>query len=845
MQRRHWGLAVLVAALVVGMASPARAADTYWQHDPATTGDWFDDANWTGGVPTSSDSGYINNAGEAEIASGVAKADLLYLGDAARTSGSLVLGGLSKLSTSTEYVGYAGTGEVSQGGAMHSVGGSLYLGYDASGEGTYILSSGDLSTDWLFVGYDGTGVFDQSSGAVAVTSVLELALGASSIGSYGLHGGELSAADEYVAQSGTAWFTHTNGQNTVAGDLCIGLLADSEGTYTISAGTLDVRDGNIQVGQAGTGTFNLNGGLVIADEVDIGWYGTFTSMGNTGTLRVNTLTDFGSNVNFAGSLQLGHAGGAGSSSYSIGASGGLSLGKDLVVGYDAPGVLTQSGGSNVVKISAGSLYLGHEAAGNGSYNLGGSLGGVSAQYEFIGHYGTGAFTQSDGYNVVEYTLYLGNQADSEGSYTLSGGSLQTNRALIGHYGTGQFIHSDGDYTNTEYVVLGRWPGGHGTYELSGGSFATTTLHVGYEGTGEFTWSGGTFSAVVVNVAAGGTMTLGQDWIFAGGLNVNGGVVDMPARGLTLDGGGPGAMMTITDGSVCIDHVTVGGSQAGSVTQTGGTSTIPQALMLGRQAGGVGSYVIAGGSLTVGDLYVGQDGQGGFGIADAAAEVTVSNLLHFGPDSLFSAVAGATIHMTGADLENESHTPTDLPGLDSLTLIFKGGPGQVDEVEVAGEDLRLDREAWRDNFALGTLQLGGAAVGRIRLVDNVDNHKPACREALYVGALVVNPGSTIDLGGLNLYFLKDDQPKQLFAGDANLDGCVDGLDYSHWSLHYLAAGGWREGDFNADAFTDGLDYNAWSLNYQAGCDVAAVPEPACALLILLVSPAILRRRAAAT
>jgi len=88
-----------------------------------------------------------------------------------------------------------------------------------------------------------------------------------------------------------------------------------------------------------------------------------------------------------------------------------------------------------------------------------------------------------------------------------------------------------------------------------------------------------------------------------------------------------------------------------------------------------------------------------------------------------------------------------------------------------------------------------------------------------------------------------------GGDANLDGCVDGLDYNLWSLHYLeqqvppwSEGGCEYGNFNADEVVDGLDYNVWSLNYRLGCEGAAVHEPALAVLLVAGLGPVLRRRA---
>ena len=79
------------------------------------------------------------------------------------------------------------------------------------------------------------------------------------------------------------------------------------------------------------------------------------------------------------------------------------------------------------------------------------------------------------------------------------------------------------------------------------------------------------------------------------------------------------------------------------------------------------------------------------------------------------------------------------------------------------------------------------------------------------------------------------------GDANFDGCVDGLDYNQWSLHYLQAGGWGDGNFNGDGTIDGLDHNTWSLNYLSGCEGAGVPEPVCLAFFAAGGLLVLRRR----
>jgi len=53
-----------------------------------------------------------------------------------------------------------------------------------------------------------------------------------------------------------------------------------------------------------------------------------------------------------------------------------------------------------------------------------------------------------------------------------------------------------------------------------------------------------------------------------------------------------------------------------------------------------------------------------------------------------------------------------------------------------------------------------------------------------------------------------------GGDANMDDCVDGGDYTLWADNYNQPGGWPDGDFNFDGFVDGGDYTIWADNYGA-------------------------------
>jgi len=68
------------------------------------------------------------------------------------------------------------------------------------------------------------------------------------------------------------------------------------------------------------------------------------------------------------------------------------------------------------------------------------------------------------------------------------------------------------------------------------------------------------------------------------------------------------------------------------------------------------------------------------------------------------------------------------------------------------------------------------------------------------------------------------------GDANLDGFVDGGDYTIWADHYLLTGqSWETGDFNDDQVVDGGDYTIWADHYAPAAVATAVPEPSTLVL----------------
>jgi len=84
------------------------------------------------------------------------------------------------------------------------------------------------------------------------------------------------------------------------------------------------------------------------------------------------------------------------------------------------------------------------------------------------------------------------------------------------------------------------------------------------------------------------------------------------------------------------------------------------------------------------------------------------------------------------------------------LVFDGaGDAIVPQLlEAFSKDVGPDPAGFDDNFAYGTLVLGGST--RLQLVDRSDNAPGTESEAVYVNSLVVPSGTTLDLNGLHLY-----------------------------------------------------------------------------------------------
>jgi hypothetical protein len=726
-----------------------------------------------------------------------------------------------------EFVGCYGQALLNQSYGTHDVGGTIHVGYNEGGKGTFALNGGTLTAEKLTLGEaaGASGIFTQNNGTATLNTELRLgAISNTSAGSYKLNGGELHVPGvEYIGDQGAGVFEQTGGLHQCSQWMMLGYNGGSEGQYKISGGEL--RTGTLWVGYNGDGKLELSGsGVVAVEELIKSSSGTVST--SWGTLRVNKLTGFGLTPSFTCDLKIGHSGGTMKGSYYL--VSGMSLNtNNLTVGYDALGSFSQSGGVNTV---TNAFWLGEKAGAIATYGLGGA-GALAATYEYIGGYGMGTFNQNGGGNSVNATMQVGanglynleagslnvggllvgdggqvnwnggiftansvelrtggtlsvphdwlfpgilqveggtldmtyctlalEKADSAAPSEMTGGEVKADSAFIGSMKYGQLTQSGGGFNLADTLTLGAGPAATGKYTLSNGNLSATDEDVAYQGTGDFVHTSG------VNRVYG-ELSIGRMTDSHGTYSLSAipGATAPTLYATTVRIGQNGTgIVTQSAGLVQInDSLTLGGGPTGygKYIMTDGTLHVGGTVSVGQSPGSNAELSVQGGSFTAAGVIVGgvgsmvaAPGQGTWKIGSAPM-ITVSQFVKLNAGAWLNIPAPAVIHLTGSQWINECSNAQAMADMANLTLVFEGGNQAVDPFEVAGKDLGAVMEGFYDNFALGTLQLGGdAGIGQIKLVDLFDNQQDGMEnEVLYVHNLVLNHDSFLDLNGFDLYY----------------------------------------------------------------------------------------------
>jgi hypothetical protein len=156
------------------------------------------------------------------------------------------------------------------------------------------------------------------------------------------------------------------------------------------------------------------------------------------------------------------------------------------------------------------------------------------------------------------------------------------------------------------------------------------------------------------------------------------------------------------------------------------------------------------------------------------------------DSAAMAVGGDFIILGGAEIAYASSAPLALGGdfvnESTNAEIFDwlggglcigacaplaSGPSTAHVFEAAGRDIGAEPAGYGLNFAVGKLTVsGGASVTFADGFDNDGQGQAPCTEAVYVKYLILEAGSSITLGGANVYYLALDD----LGATINVTGC---------------------------------------------------------------------------
>jgi hypothetical protein len=839
---------------------------SYWNTAyPTAVINWFEiDATGTGTmtfsqsrdslITTNEFIGY-NGKGTYSQSGGSHDVYSLRVGTLSSSNGFYNLSGTGSLTSDYEFIGQYGTGTFTQTGGSHSISTDFYLGNFSSGSGTYNLSgTGSLAGLVEYVGYYGTGQFTQTGGTNSVSDDLVIGWNSGSNGSYNLNGGSLSVNDvEGVGIYGNGSFSQSGGTNSISatGILLVGRREGANGYFILSGGSLSSPDeevgtwgsgvftqtggtntvsnklaisGNVVTGDtSGSGVYDLSGGVLTANIIELYDGGTFTQ--NGGTLNAATFNQNGGTVN--GTLQnqgiynyisgifAGRLFNQGTANFNADftAGDGIENYGDFAIGAGRTVTVNGSGLDNQGTITMSGGTLGGDGRLVNNANMSG-YGVITGTDGFINN---ALLTQSggnitisntgDNYNYGNIDLASGRLMTINNSSLDNAGTLNINSAIINGSGTlnnvyggtisgrgtissnfnnagGVMVVGNGttnvqkDFNNSGLIQLTNY-----TANLTGGAITNTGKIEGYGNVGNNIVNTGNIEAKsgtlalsgTVNNNSGGLMTAssGSELFVTRGLAANSGIINI--SGGTFDNNNK----VMTNTGQISGHGTFrsgGLTNSGSVTFTGGNTTV-NGNVTNQASGNI--EIAHTPALFTGDVtnfgtvkttnttvtFAGNYTENGTYISDPS-------------DNYFTNLfIGETGHLIGGfgdnwfisnDFVNNSSQNTNW-NTGSAYLGFTAGTDNSHNLYLAGYDYGALVSGYTNNFAWGTLALNSGET--IYLYDG----DSTTGGAMYTGAIlgIDFTGTQVNNiygNGFNIYYDQNNSANSYLGGQTfNLAG----------------------------------------------------------------------------
>ena len=562
--------------------------------------------------------------------------------------------------------------------------------------------------------------------------------------------------------------------------------------------------------------------------------------------------------------------------------------------------------------STGSADLGNPIPGDGLDNVAIAPTGVGSGNGNVLNSGLGVTSCADAINDLGQVVgYSGGHAFIATVNSSNVPTLIDLNTLISPAMQSVWILKEATAINDQGQIVG-WGltrNGEASFELSLAPIGTWNSSSGGSWTASGNWQGGIPNASGVVATFGATPGLTSDGIVTLDANQTVGhlVFNNTGSSYTLNAG--------TGGTLTIDDTTDLAGASPSIAVSAGSHTINAPIVLATNNGSMGVTINtwAGTTLTLGGTITAYN-NGAATLTTAGAGMLVINpgcsiyvpVVANGPITFAANTntsSGFTVHTVSSITLGATATVTVAPALTQAsrqllvtTPIFQ--PVQVQNSDYSGYvtawagqiDLaNNDMDIPNGNLANLTAQVaegynigyqGGTWTGTnfdqgytqgATIIYNGIISSSAANDTTHLTALGVIQNKTAS--GTALYSTFDGHTvtstdvliKYTYYGDANLDGKVDGSDYSLVDNAYLnerstglPSSGWYNGDFNFDGVVDGSDYTLLdnAFNSQGAslagqvlplaavtAQIAPVPEPTTLGLMGLTSACLLGRRRA--